>query len=400
MRDGDGPVLMITPGATRIDTSAESSDLVWPQDGRRVTLGRRTLQVLAQFAVPAAAGDVARRLEKTAPGSGQAVHGAVRSLVEAGVLCEFTPPMPAGVSRRTGLFGAPVAQIGDAVRTAADFVVLGVPYDLGATYRAGSRFGPEALRRVSTTVFQVSPEGMYDPERASALLPGAGIVDAGDLVGTPGELGGDLLDGLERAVSVIAGAGRVPVVLGGDHSLTLRVIDGLAGIHPRIGVLHFDAHHDYGRVRTAERVGVHHGNFLDWVVGSPAVECVAQFGIRQLTAHPPEPSPKLRRWAGLSALETSLDDIVSALPDGLVWHLTFDVDVLDPAVMPSTGTVLPGGYSYREAVTLVTGLCDRLPVAGLDVTEFLPGADEAPGVTVAGLLARALHHVAAFRASR
>lgn len=396
------PILMIRPGATRIDTSAESSELVWPQDGRRVTLGRRTLQVLAQFAVPAPADAVADRLEKLTPGSGEAVRGAVRMLLESGVLCEFAPALPAEVSRRTGLFGAPVAAIADAVRTTADFVVLGVPHDLGATHRAGSRFGPEALRRASTTVFRVTPDrnGMYDPERDGRLLAGTGIVDAGDLAGEPGGFGGDLLDDLERAVAVIAGAGRVPVVLGGDHSLTLRVVDGLAAAHPRIGVLHFDAHHDYGRGRTGARAGVHHGNFLDWVVGSEAVGCVAQFGIRQLTPREPESSPKLRRWPGLSAIGADLDRIVRDLPPDLVWHLSFDVDVLDPAVMPSTGTVLPGGWSYREAVTLVTGLCDRLPVVGIDVVEYLPGADDAPAVTVAGLLARVLHHVSGARGAR
>ncbi|MGW4651854.1 arginase family protein [Kitasatospora sp. NPDC004289] len=389
--------LRVTPGAARLDGGGEESELVWPETGRSVRLGRRALHVLSQFAVPATAEAVAARLERTAPGSSEAVRRTVAVLVEAGAL--QAQDTAAGPGRGTGLYGTPLSTVAEALNGPAAFVVIGAPYDQGVSYRPGARFGPEALRRVSTTVFRADPglRGMYDAEHDRRLLAGVALADVGDLTAVPGAGGADLLDDLEQLVALTAQAGKVPVVLGGDHSLTLRVVDGLTRRHHPIGVLHFDAHHDYGRVRTGPRSGVHHGNFLDWVLGSEAVACVAQFGVRQLTPERPEACAKLHRWPGRTALETDPDEIVRRLPAGLDWHLSFDLDVLDPAVMPSTGTVLPGGWSYREALGLLTALCERLPVAGLDLVEYLPGPEEAPGVTATALLLHALHHSALHR---
>jgi agmatinase len=382
------PVLMIAPGAVR---GASAAEVYWPGDGRRVSIGTGAMRIASEFAIPDTAEGVVARLEETAPGSSDTVRRAITSMLAAGVLCEFRPP----ADRRTGLFGAPVMDLAEAVTARADFVVVGAPYDHGASYRPGSRFAPAALRQASTTVFQVDGDrrGMYDVEQDCRVLANASIADIGDLVGTLGGLGRDILDGLEDTVSVVTAPGLVPVVLGGDHSITLRVVDGLTRHHRRLGVLHLDAHHDHGRIRTGVREGVHHGNFLDWVLGNPAVECVAQFGVRQLVADSPEHSDKLVRWPGMTAPAADPDEIRASLPDDLVWHVSFDVDVLDPSVMPATGTMLPGGYSYHEAVRLLAGLADRLPIVGVDIVEFLPGADDAPGVTIAGLLVRLMDRI-------
>lgn len=390
---------MVAPGAVRVDEAVGQAELYWPGDGRRVSLGQATMQIVAQFAVPDSAVAVAQRIGGDAPGTGEKVRRAITSLVEAGVLCESRPSQPPAASRRTGLFGVPVTDLAGALNAGSDFVVVGAPHDYGATYRPGSRFAPEALRHASTTVFRDDDghRGMYDAEQDKQVLEGVGVVDIGDLVGAPGRLGHDVLDGLDDTVSALAARGQLPVVLGGDHSIALRVIDGLTRHHPRLGVLHFDAHYDHGTVRTGARDGVHHGNFLDWVVGNPAVECVAQFGIRQLVAEKPPDSGKVMRWPGTTALTSTPAEIVAALPKDLVWHVTFDVDVLDPSVMPATGTLLPGGYGYRDAVNLLGGLADRLPVVGVDVVEFLPGTDEAPAVTVAGLLLRLMDRIATAR---
>ena len=389
-------VLTIAPGAIRQDTPDGGADLFWPESGRRLALGRTSLHLLSQFAVSATASSVAERMERTAPGSREAVTRAVATLVAADALCERDPLHPTPSGRGAGLFGAPLVRIDDAMNGTDDFVVIGAPYDSGVTYRPGARFAPEALRRVSTTVYQTDADryGMYDVETDSRLLAGVGIADVGDVSAAPGGMGEDLLQGLEELVALTAHSNKVPVVLGGDHSVTLRVVDGLTRHHQRLGLLHFDAHHDYGQPRTGRRTGVHHGNFLDWVVGNPTVECVAQFGIRQLTQKIPQESEKILRWPGLTAVTADPADLVRGLPRDLVWHLTFDVDVLDPSVMSSTGTMLPGGYTYRQALAVIGVLCDSLPVVGIDVVEYLPGADEAPGITASALLARTMHHVA------
>ncbi|WP_167736446.1 arginase family protein [Nocardioides sp. 1609] len=300
------------------------------------------------------------------------------------------------MSQRTGMFGAPVTDLASALRSGADFVVVGAPYDHGASYRPGSRFGPEALRRVSTTVHRLDDDlrGSYDIEQGRRLMENVGVLDIGDLLGTLGDLGRDVLDALEDTVAALAAAGATPMVLGGDHSITLRVVDGLTRHHEQVGVLHLDAHYDHGAVRTGPRDAVHHGNFLDWVVGNPRVACLAQFGIRQLVPDPPEASATVLRWPGRSALSIPPAEIVAALPPDLVWHISLDVDVLDPTVMPSTGTVLPGGWTYNETVDLLGGLADLLPIVGVDVVELLPGPDEAPAITISALLLRLMDRIA------
>lgn len=388
----DRVILMIAPGAVRGETP---TDLYWPNDGRHMSISTGAMQILSQFAVPDTAQSVIERIEGSVPGSGDKIRRAIASLLEAGVLCEFRPAQPPVAARRTGLFGAPATDLAGALNAGSDFVVVGAPHDYGATYRPGSRFAPIALRQASTTVFRVdgSQHGMYDAEHDKQILNKIHITDIGDLLGSPGALGQDILDGLEDTVSALTERRQIPIVLGGDHSITLRIVDGLAGHHRRLGVLHFDAHYDHGTVRIGARDRVHHGNFLDWVVGNPAVACVAQFGIRQLVAAQPPHGDKVMRWPGTTALATTPAEIVAALPDDLVWHLSFDVDVLDPSVMPATGTMLPGGYSYRDAANLLNGLADNLPIIGVDVVEFLPGAEDFPGVTVSGLLLQIMDRI-------
>jgi agmatinase len=227
---------------------------------------------------------------------------------------------------------------------------------------------------------------MYDPHLGGQLLDGLRLTDVGDLITKHGDHGQSLLASLEDSVALVAGQGAMPLVLGGDHSITLSVVDGLLQHHDRLGVLHFDAHHDYGRVEVGTGGNLHHGNFLGWVLGRDGVKSVAQFGVRQRVVERPQESPKVRSWPGTSAVVKGLEHIVSSLPSGLKWHLTFDVDVLDPTVMPSTGTVLPDGLTYREAKSIVSGLCRELDVISMDFVEFIPAAEEWPAAVVCGLI--------------
>lgn len=393
------PLLVIAHGAVRSDAGHEHVELYWPDAGRRITLGVAMMRVVTEFAIPDSAQAVVRRVCGDERGSDEALRRAIDSLVKAGVLCESTPVQPPAATRRTGMFGAPVSDLASALNANADFVVVGAPHDHGASYRPGSRFGPESLRRVSTGVHRIdsASRGAFDPEQGRRLLEGVSVLDIGDLVGTLGDLGRDLLNSLEDTVAVLTARGLTPVVLGGDHSITLRIVDGLTRHHEKVGVLHLDAHYDHGAVRTGLRDTLHHGNFLDWVVGNPRVECVAQLGIRQLVADPPASTATVLRWPGRSALEVPTIEIVSALPPDLVWHISFDVDVLDPTVMPATGTLLPGGWSYHDAVAILGGLADVLPVVSIDLVEFLPGADEAPAITISALLLRLMDRIAIAR---
>lgn len=387
-------VLVVAPDVVRRSTDADGAVFWWPGTGREVRVGRTSARLLALFALPTAVSAVAVEVGADQTRS-DVLLGAVDALRELGLLRPYGEP---SVAVRTGLFGLPVTDLAGALRGSAHGVVVGVPYDAGVTYRAGARFGPEYLRRVSTGLFRAGfrdgrPVGMLDPVTGRRVLDGVALVDIGDLTGVAPARNGPMLADLADTVEAVAAADRVPVVLGGDHSITLPVVTGLTRVHDRLGVLHLDAHHDYGQVRVGDRADAHHGNFLDWVVGLGEVACVAQFGIRQLTAEPPQRSPKLLGWPGRSALDVPVDEVVAALPPGLRWHVTIDVDVLDPSVLSSTGTLLPGGFGHAEAVGLVDGLCRRLDVVGLDVVELIGSASDAPGIVVADLLLRALDAV-------
>lgn len=385
-------VLMIAPGAIRFVEQDGQILLRWAQDGRQVRLSSSAMRLVSEFAIPTTVATVCVSVGGS-PAAQATLVAAARRLVVQGVLTPFQPSSAATRGESRGLFGVPVSSLTDALLSAPDAVIVGVPYDLGVTYRGGTKFAPEYIRRISTSVFEArdaDSRGMVDPVTGRRVLEGVRLRDIGDIGDQPGNKGADLLDTLEDVVALIAAAGSVPVVLGGDHSLTLRVVDGLTRGRDDIGVLHFDAHHDYGHVRTGPRDDVHHGNFMGWVLANPSIKCVAQLGVRQLTAEPPQESGKLRTWPGLSALEESVENILESLPRNLRWHVTFDVDVLDPSVMPTTGTLLPGGWTHREAARLLTGLCSRLHVVGVDVVEFLPLNDEGPAATVSDLIRHVL----------
>ncbi|AGZ41955.1 Ureohydrolase [Actinoplanes friuliensis DSM 7358] len=381
-------VLMIAGDVVR-----RPNGVYWsPLTGREVRLGPSAVRLLAAFAVPTSAAVVAADL---GVGPDAVVEG-VRSLVGHGLLRDCAPPASPEVARRTGLFGMPVTDLAGALRGETSHgVVIGVPYDAGVTYRAGAKFAPEYLRRVSPGLFRSvvrdgRPTGMYDPVRGRRILDGIRLLDIGDLAGVAPRPGGPMLAALTDTVAAVVEAGRVPIVLGGDHSITMSVLDGITRAAEGIGVLHLDAHHDFGQVRTGSRDELHHGNFLDWALGDPAISFVAQVGVRQLTDEVGQAPGRLRCWPGRTALDLPVRDIIASLPPGLRWHVTIDVDVLDPSVLTSTGTLLPGGFGHLETVALLEGLCSGLDVLGVDVVELIAGPSDAPGIIVADILLRTL----------
>ncbi|MEU8234532.1 arginase family protein [Actinoplanes sp. NPDC048967] len=397
---GPDDVLMIADDVVRRPAGHGSGAIYWwPRTGREVRLGPAAARLLTAFAVPTSPAVVSADLGGRTGEALDAVVEAVRTLVGHGLLRAYAPAAVTDVARRTGLFGTPVTDLAGALRgRTSDGVVIGVPYDAGVTYRAGAKFAPEYLRRVSTGLFRATvrdgrPTGMFDPVRGRRVLDGVRLVDIGDLTGTAPRPGGAMVTALTDTVAAVVAAGRVPIVLGGDHSITISVLDGITRATDRVGVLHLDAHHDFGRIRTGSRDDLHHGNFLDWALGDPAVEFVAQLGIRQLTDEVGRAPGRLRCWPGRTALAIPAAQLAAALPPGLRWHVTIDVDVLDPSVLTSTGTLLPGGFGHLETVELLEGLCGRLDVLGVDIVELIASPSDAPGIVVADILLRTLDAV-------
>jgi agmatinase len=262
----------------------------------------------------------------------------------------------------------------------ADVAVVGVPWDLGTTYRSGARMGPRALRDASTMwAFQQDHETLYDGEAGVELLGGVRWADCGDVaigpMWSPERYHNAVMDKLQPMME----AGLFPVTLGGDHSITYPVLKAL--IQSRTGkpvhLVQFDTHMDYWEEEGGQR----------WSHASPIIRSheaaflsgLTQYGIRSL--HTAGDNIELAQGRGAhifwaqQAKDMRAEDLTEHLPKGGDVYITFDIDALDPAIAPGTGTPEPGGFSYYEAKDILLAVCERCNVVGMDLVEVAPQYD-------------------------
>ncbi|HXQ62100.1 MAG TPA: agmatinase [Acidimicrobiales bacterium] len=267
---------------------------------------------------------------------------------------------------------------------AAAAVVIGAPFDGGTSHRPGCRFGPRAIR-----VTDYLPHDGRRPHLALDVDPlvDLGVVDVGDVQMPPGDIEGSL-QRLESAVETVARSGAVPVILGGDHTIALPDVTGVAR-HigwGRVSVIHFDAHADTGDTQFGSLLG--HGTPMRRLIESGAArgDRFLQIGLR---GYWPEPETLawmdeqgMRSYEMTEVVARGLDECLTeasaiALDDCDAVFLSVDVDVVDPGSAPGTGTPEPGGLSARALLDAVRRLAMELPVAGLDVVEVAPPYDHA-----------------------
>jgi agmatinase len=276
----------------------------------------------------------------------------------------------------------------------ADVVVVGAPFDGGTSHRPGARFGPLAIR---TTDYL--PPDASRPHLALRVDPlrQLRVVDVGDVLMPAGEIETSLKR-LEDAVHAIASSSAVPVVLGGDHSIALPDVTGIARHlgFGRVSVVHFDAHADTGETQFGSLLG--HGTPMRRLIESGAVrgDRFLQLGLRGYWPEPPvlewmaeqgmrsfEMSEVVRR-----GLDECLDEAFAIATDDCDGvSLSIDVDVVDPGMAPGTGTPEPGGLTSRQLLDAVRRCALELPVVGLDVVELSPPYD-GPGEVTAFLANR------------
>jgi agmatinase len=266
-----------------------------------------------------------------------------------------------------------------------DVAILGVPLDAGTTYRSGTRFGPQALRRISTL------GGNYNAERGVILNESLDIVDVGDVQVIPANLEKSF-DQIADAIAYLTERAVFPVVLGGDHSIGYPDIRGMAPfIDGNIGIIHFDRHSDLSESAFDERM---HGSpffHATNIPNAPATNLV-QVGIGGWTGS--KPGMKVARERGATVI--TIDDIDRFGPERImefalevawknakaVW-LSFDIDSVDPAFAPGTGTPEPGGLTAREALRMLR-LAAREGLAGMEVVEVAPPYDVADVTALLG----------------
>jgi agmatinase len=259
-----------------------------------------------------------------------------------------------------------------------DVAIVGVPLDCGTTYRSGTRWGPQAIRRIS-----LLGTG-YNPSMGADLVESLNMVDVGDVNVIPANIEKSF-DQIDKAVSYIHERAVFPVILGGDHSIGYPDIRGLAPhIDGNIGIIHFDRHADISEFSMDERM---HGS--PWfhatnIPNAPPTNLV-QIGIGGWTQPRDWYSISRERRTTIITMEDidhfGIDRVAEYALD-IAWKqakcvfLSFDIDCLDPAFAPGTGTPEPGGFLPREVLSLLQ-LVTREGLAGMEVVEVSPPYDVA-----------------------
>ena len=279
-----------------------------------------------------------------------------------------------------------------------DVAVVGVPFDAGASFRAGARFGPEAIRSASTLLRE------YHPPLDVAPLEDLRIVDWGDVAITPGNV--------ERAVGEIARqlgeivrAGATPLTLGGDHSIALAELRALAEAHGPLALVLLDAHADTWDSYRGERYL--HGTLFRRAVEEGLVDPArsTMAGMRGSLYGPSDLDDAralgFELITGAELRELRPDEygerVRSRTGTGPA-HLSFDIDFVDPAVAPATGTPEVGGPGSIETLELVRSL-QGIDFRGYDVVEVSPPYD-GPGAQTSLLAASVAYEMLALHALR
>ena len=285
------------------------------------------------------------------------------------------------------------------VRKVGDYeaAFVGVPFDTGTTYRPGTRFGPQAVRRISAVYDGYSVDAGVD------LFEELDFCDAGDVFVIPGNIE-KTFDQVSMAISHIYTSGAFPIICGGDHSLGYPNVRGVAPhIDGNVGIIHFDRHIDMQDMDMDERM-----HTTPWYWTSNAHEDVEFHGTHHDHSHmhdvglancPPKnlvqigiggwygsrPGSEVARERGSSVM--TMKDVeelgvqkAAEMALELAWknakavYLSFDIDSIDPGFAPGTGTPEPGGFTPREALEMVR-LIAREGLCAMEVVEVSPPYD-------------------------
>jgi agmatinase len=243
----------------------------------------------------------------------------------------------------------------------SDAVILGCPFDGTASFRPGARFGPSAIRRASWGIETYSPYLDRDLEEAK-------IHDLGDLELPLGEK--ELaLDLIRKAGREILAEKKFPIFLGGEHLITLPIIEEMVQVHPDLHLLHIDAHADLREDYLGEPLS--HSTVMRKVSNFLERGRLFQIGIRSGTKE--EFGLAKRMKSLVSFKEDSIKRLVNGLRKRPV-YVSLDLDVIDPSLLPGVGTPEPGGLRFQDLITLL-GALRPLWVVGFDVVELTPDYD-------------------------
>lgn len=256
-----------------------------------------------------------------------------------------------------------------------DIVVMGFPYDLGASQYRNSKFGPDILRYTSTSILD------------SNILNRIGIKigDLGNIKGEFFKINGLEFNYLMKVIEFLVSIDKFPIVIGGDHSISFATITGVCDAMEEVGIIHFDAHQDYLGLNVDKmdwKEKLNHSNFIDFILARKEITSIVQIGVRNIflsLSH-----PKIKTYGVEESIE-KIDEILNSLNKNISYFITFDVDCLSTAIMKSTGTPVSGGFEFREISKILRKVISTVKVVGMDLVE-LTNAEPLDSVTVNQLL--------------
>jgi agmatinase len=273
----------------------------------------------------------------------------------------------------------------------ADAAIVGAPFDTGASFRAGARFGPEGIRSIS---HMLRP---YNPSQDVSIFDHLSVIDYGDVPVVPG-FTEHSYQSIALGLEEIHRAGVVPIVLGGDHSIALPELRAAASVHGPLALVHFDSHADTWDEYFGEKHN--HGTPFRRAVEEGLLEPSRSVQVGMRGSLYDSGDLEASRELGFEVITTdevrqigigeTIARIRERVGDGKV-YASFDVDFCDPAYAPGTGTPEVGGFTSREAQELVRGL-GGVELVGCDVVEVYPSYD-GPGQITALLAANVAYEL-------
>jgi agmatinase len=279
----------------------------------------------------------------------------------------------------------------------ADVAIFGVPWDEGVGYRPGARFGPRSMREYSTRFSfherGVKKSGYWDIESERRYLEKPRLVDCGDQ---------DVLyldvqktfSAITDSVRKILSAKAFPVILGGDHSITIPVVQAFRKYKP-LHIVHLDAHLDYND--SVEGVLLANGSPIKRVSEFDFIGEIAQIGMRGIRAREDAYNDSMSRKNEIITMSDfrrqGVDGVLRKIPKGNL-YVTIDIDVLDPSIAPGTSSPEFDGMTYHEIRDLLKEIASRGKVVGFDLVEVNPFLD-AIGLTQSAAVMIILEFLAA-----
>jgi len=258
-----------------------------------------------------------------------------------------------------------------------DLAVTGIPFDCATTNRPGTRLGPRAVREQSTLQSHDAPYGWSDDPFETKR-----IVDYGDCQFDHAMVS-EVPKAIEDHISGIINAGAAALSIGGDHYVTYPILKAHASKYGPLSLLQFDAHSDTWEDNSPDRID--HGTMFRHAINDGVIvaERSVQVGIRTTNDDTMGvnilDAPQVNRSTPAEVAK-HITDIIGDRP----CYLTFDIDCLDPAFAPGTGTPVSGGLSSAHAMDILRALCGGLQLKGMDVVEVSPPYDHAGITAIAG----------------